>query len=564
MRQASARASARLASRMFGVAGAAALAFLTACSLQGAKAQIDTPAALGRPPENIVFILLDDLRYDAMGFLTPGLETPNIDFLAKNGVYFPNAVVTTSLCSPSRATILTGMTTANHRVVDNNESSEDGLIFFPKYLQDAGYQTAFIGKWHMGNSTDAPRPGFNKWVSFKGQGTYFPTDGLTREQVAAGRRQMLNVDGKETPRKGYITDELTDYALDWLQKERDPRKPFFLYLSHKAVHSDAVPSEKYKDQYASLKIEWPKTAANTEENYRGKPMWVRNQRNSWHGVDFPYHTDQDFREYVRQYYRTISPVDESLGRILKYLRDAGIEKNTMIVFYSDNGFLFGDHGLIDKRNAYEPSIRVPMIVYAPGLTPAGVTNPVRVRNLDLAPTFLEIAGLRRPGQFEGKSFLDVASGRVTPEQWNAPDLIYSYYWEWTFPHTPTTFAIESGRVKYIQYHGVWDTEELYDLSTDPDEMHNLIDEPSWLQTKIEMRRKLFAGLANSKGEHLVPYTQRYSSGIVWRNEQGAEAAPFPDNWLKAPNRPDKLSGALPDSLAKLGVSEAGKGPRDGD
>lgn len=520
----------------------AVLCVAQACSSPAPPASADAPTVEHR---NIVFVLLDDLRYDAVGFLTPGLETPNIDYLARHGVYFPNAVVTTSLCSPSRATILTGMTTANHRVVDNNNSSEDGLVFFPTYLQQAGYQTGFFGKWHMGNATDAPRPGFNKWVSFKGQGTYFPTDALTPAQKASGDVQMLNVDGKEVRRTGYITDELTDYALTWLKQERDPSKPFFLYLSHKAVHSDPLPSARYADQYKDLDIKLPATMANTEANNRGKPMWVRNQRNSWHGVDFPYHSDQDLRDYVRQYYRTLSPVDESLGRILAYLREAGIDRNTLIVFYSDNGFLFGDHGLIDKRNAYEPSVRVPLLMYAPGLLPEGVTNTARVRNLDMAPTFLAVADVPAPQQFEGRSFLDTASGAVTAEAWKAPDFIYQYYWEWTFPHTPTTFAIESGRTKYIQYHGVWDIEELYDLSKDPDELNNLIDDPAWLATKVDLRSRLYAGLANDKGEHVVPFSERTSEGIVWRSKDGARAADFPPKWLKEPNRPDKLIGVFP-------------------
>lgn len=518
--------------------GLAVLLGLSACT--AAPAPPADVADLSRP--NIVFVLLDDLRFDAMGFLTPGLETPNIDYLASHGTYFPNAVVTTALCSPSRATLLTGLSTVNHGIVDNNNATEQGLVFFPSYLQRAGYQTGFFGKWHMGASTDDPRPGFDRWVSFKGQGTYYPADGIAPARAAAGEVQTLNVDGKVTPRRGYITDELTDYAIDWLKTGRDAKKPFFLYLSHKAVHSDFAPAERHRTQYTDLKIELPASSANTEENYRGKPMWVRNQRNSWHGVDFPYHTDQDLKEYIREYYRTLSSVDDSLGRIMAWLREAGIEKNTVVVFSSDNGFLFGDHGLIDKRNAYEPSVRVPLLIYAPGRVPEGATNPTRVRNLDFAPTFLDFAGVKSPEQFEGRSFLAAAEGRVTPEQWAAPDFIYSYYWEWSFPHTPTTFAIESGTTKYIQYHGIWDTEELYDLSTDPNEMTNLIDDPAWRATKVELRDKLFAGLARQGGDHVVPYTARTNEGIVWRNRDGATAAPFPDKWLKDPNRADRLSG----------------------
>ncbi|MBW8813390.1 MAG: sulfatase [Caulobacterales bacterium] len=509
-------------------------------------------------PYNIVFVLVDDLRYDAMGFLMPGLKTPNIDFLAKNGTYFPNAVVTSSLCSPSRATILTGQTTRNHHIVDNNNSSEAGLVYFPKYLQDAGYQTAFFGKWHMGADNDSPRPGFDRWVSFKGQGTYLPTDGFTDAEIAAGKRRLLNVDGQPVPQKGYITDELTDYVVDWLDHGRDPAKPFFIYLGHKAVHSEAVPAERHARQYVDLDIKMPESMANTPANNRGKPMWVLNQRNSWHGVDFFYHTDRDLKEYYREYLKTLSAVDDSLGRILADLKRQHLDKNTMVVFYSDNGFLMGEHGLIDKRNAYEPSIRVPMVVYAPGLAPAGVTNPVRFRNLDLAPTFLDVAGVKAPPQFEGKSLLPVLDGKVAPKDWPEDDFVYEYYWEWTYPQTPTTFAIEHGRIKYIQYHGVWDLEELYDLAKDPDEMHNLIDEPAYLETKVDLRKRLFRALANREGSHSVPYTGRYSEGVVWRNENGPGAADFPSRWLKAPDRPDRMNGVYPDSPEKAAADNAGE------
>ena len=514
-------------------------------------------AAAGRPalqgqapgalPRNVVFILLDDLRYDGMGFVQPEVQTPNIDRLARGGAYFPHTLVTSSLCSPSRATILTGQTTRNHRIVDNNDSSEEGLVFFPSYLQRAGYQTAFLGKWHMGQASDGPRPGFDKWVSFMGQGEYVPRPGLT-----------LNVDGQRVPQKGYITDELTDYALQWLRKERDPRRPFFLYLSHKAVHSDPLPAPRHAHRYDATAFRIPASAANTPENYRGKPMWVYNQRNTWHGVDFPYHTDVKMTEYLKGYYATLSAVDDGVGRLLDYLKDSGLEQDTMIVFTSDNGFLIGDHGLIDKRNAYEGSIRIPMVVYAPGLVPAGVTNPGRFSTLDLAPTFLDLAQVASPPQFEGHSALPLWTGRVAAGDWKPEDFVYEYYWEWNFPMTPTTFAIERDRMKYIQYHGVYDIEELYDLARDPDEMRNLIDDPSQLQTKIALRKALFERLADARGRRAVPFTGRSSRGVVRRSRGASGAAPFPDAWLVEPNRPDRFDDLFPDSEAKRQAEREGR------
>jgi arylsulfatase A-like enzyme len=250
-------------------------------------------------------------------------------------------------------------------------------------------------------------------------------------------------------------------------------------------------------------------------------------------------------------------VDESLGRILRYLREREIENDTLIVFYSDNGFLFGDHGLFDKRNAYEPSVRVPMIACAPGLLPKGVVNPVRVRNLDLAPTFLDVAHVPAPTQFEGRSILPIASGQAAADTWNE-DFIYEYYWEWSFPHTPTTFAIQRGSLKYIQYHGVWDIEELYDLAKDPDEMQNLIDDPAYLPARIELRHRLYAALTNREGRHVVPFAERFSSGAVYRNKNGPAAAPFPPQWLRAPNEPDRVSGLIADSPEKMAAERAGR------
>ena len=406
----------------------------------------EAPAtALPHNRPNVIFVLVDDLRFDGLGFLQPQLRTPNLDRMAREGMYFPNTVVTSSLCSPSRATILTGQTARNHLVVDNNHSSEQGLTFFPQYLQEAGYQTGFFGKWHMGDDTDAPRAGFDRWVSFRGQGTYWPT--TPPSTVVA----QLNIDGQHVPQRGYITDELTDYALDWLSNGRNQSRPFFLYLSHKAVHSDPLPAPQYAHQYDGVDFPLPASAANTPENYEGKPRWVYEQRNTWHGIDFFYNSDVRMSDYLRYYYGALSSVDDSMGRIFAYLQEHGLSENTIVVFTSDNGYLIGEHGLIDKRNAYQASVRVPFLVWGPGLIPAGQVNQARLRNLDFAPTFLELAGAPIPRQFEGSSAAGLWTGRMSPAQWQPGDFIYEYYWEYNFPHTPTTFAITRGDMKYIQY-----------------------------------------------------------------------------------------------------------------
>lgn len=507
---------------------------------------------------NIIFVLVDDLRYDGMGFLQPAIHTPNIDRMAREGTYFPNTLVTSSLCSPSRATILTGMTARNHGVVDNNDSSEAGLTFFPKYLQQAGYQTAFFGKWHMGNDTDAPRPGFDKWVSFRGQGAYYPTTGVPDSARAAGKTNMLNVDGVEVPQKGYITDELTDYAMNWLEKERDPKKPFMLYLSHKAVHSDPLPPPRHAHQYDNYTFPLPASSANTPENYAGKPRWVYEQRNTWHGIDFFYNSDMPMGEYLRYYYATLSGVDDSLGRIFAYLRKNHLEKDTLVVFTSDNGYQIGEHGLIDKRNAYQASVRVPLLVWEPGTVPAGVVNQGQVRNLDFAPTFLDLAGAPRPRQFEGQSAWGLINGSVPQAVWKPQDFVYEYYWEYNFPMTPGTFAITRNNIKYIQYYGVYDTDELYDLTKDPDEMHNLVDDPSYLERKITLRKALYQQLADRNGRHVIPYGMRQSIGSVRRNVSGTGAAPFPDKWLVKPDMPDRFDDIMPDSPAKQKAHESGQ------
>ncbi len=441
-------------------------------------------------PRNVIFILSDDHRYDFMGFMNRVgfLKTPAMDRMAKNGVHMCNAFVTTSLCSPSRASILTGQYMHTHRVVDNQRPVPEGTVFFPKYLQKAGYETAFIGKWHMGHEHDAPRPGFDHWVSFRGQGRYF--------------NPVLNINGERKQFEGYNGDVITDLALKWLNRKRD--KPFFLYLSYKAVHYPFLPPKRHHGRYDSEKIPYPDTMADTEENYRSQPRWVRERRYSIHGIDhmetgaFDHDPVPSFDDFYHRYCEAVHGLDENIGRVLDYVDGAEIADSTAVIYMGDNGFELGEHGFYDKRDAFEESMRVPMLVYAPGLAQAGTTVDTMVLNIDIAPTILSIAGVTPPEQagMEGRSFLPFVTGRDIP--WRT-HFVYEYYWEWNFPATPTTFAIRTDRYKYIFYHGIWDINGFYDLATDPHERHNLITVPGYREKIETLRTKLFDELEAAGG-----------------------------------------------------------------
>ncbi len=445
-------------------------------------------------PRNVILILSDDHRYDFMGFMEQApafLETPNLDRMAAGGAHLRNAFVTTSLCSPSRASIFTGQYAHRHQIVDNTSPVPEGTVFFPQYLQQAGYATAYVGKWHMGETDDAPQPGFDHWVSFRGQGVYLDP--------------LLNINGERRQFDGYTTDVLTAQALDWLGTRRGQDEPFFLVLSHKAVHAEFVPAPRHAGRYADIDIPYPASMANTESSYRGKPDWVRAQRQSWHGVDYMYHGAMAFDGFYRAYAETLLAMDEGVGRVLDWLERTGLDASTLVLYMGDNGFLLGEHGLIDKRNAYEESIRVPMLAWAPGLIAPGTVIDALVRNIDVAPTVLAAFGVPGGHPMDGTSFLGLLTGaRTAPpvaagELPGEPALLYEYYWEHAFPHTPTTFALRGPRFKYIYYHGVWDVQELYDLENDPREQHNLIDVPAYQQHVTAMREALFERLAQTGG-----------------------------------------------------------------
>jgi N-acetylglucosamine-6-sulfatase len=461
----------------------------------------------GAKPLNVIFILTDDHRYDFMGFTgkVPWLQTPNMDKLANEGAWIKNATVTTALCSPSRASILSGQYAHTHKVIDNFSPLPKNLVFFPEYLQQAGYNTAFFGKWHMGDVGDQPQKGFNHWESFKGQGIYF--------------NPLLNINGKHVQYKDstYITDLLADHATEWI-KQQNNSKPFFLYLSHKGVHDEFMPAPRHKGLYRDKPITYPSTInltatnktigdlehsptadmvkGDTNYNTTDIPAWVRTQRNSWHGVDFMYNGRVNFDEFYRRYCETLLSVDESIGKVIATLREKGLDQNTVIIYMGDNGFLMGEHGLIDKRNMYEESQKVPMLVYAPSQIKPGQVLEQVIQNIDVAPTILQMAGLKTPAQMQGKSFLPLLKGKQVAWRDKA---FYEYYWEFLYPQTPTTFGVRSGRYKFIFYPGIWDVSEFFDLQTDPEEKKNLYRVPAYQPLIKQLRSELWDWLEQTGG-----------------------------------------------------------------
>ncbi len=457
----------------------------------------------GAGTPNIIYILSDDHRYDFMSFMGKPefLKTPNLDRMAKEGAHLQNAFVTTSLCSPSRASILTGMYSHRHGVVDNDSPVPASNIFFPQYLQQTGYETAFMGKWHMGNESDEPRKGFDKWISFKGQGVYYDP--------------LMNEDGEHVQRKGYITDILTEYAVNYInEKSRSSdteRKPFFLYLSHKAVHAMFEPAERHKGKFDNVKIDYPDTMADTKENYDDKPRWVKAQRYGWHGVEYMYHGQMEFDEFYKKYCETILALDEGIGGVLDALKETGLDKNTIVFYMSDNGFSLGEHGLIDKRQMYEESMRVPLLAYAPGLISPSTRIPDLIQNIDIAPTILELAGIKTPDDMDGRSFLPQLKGEES--DWR-DRVFYEYFWERPFPHTPTVFGVRTNKYKYMTFHGIWDIDELYDIENDPEEKHNLIKNPKHQELIKDLNRRVYAWLEATNGMQIPLHED-----IFWRADK---------------------------------------------
>ncbi|MDH7482754.1 MAG: sulfatase [Armatimonadota bacterium] len=417
---------------------------------------------------NFVFILTDDQRYDAMSCAGhPFLFTPNIDRLAKEGARFRNAFVTIALCSPSRGCFLTGRYAHSHGVINNGTPFSDEIPTMPQALQKVGYDTAFIGKWHM-DGQEGPRPGFNHWISFKGQGVYYnPT---------------LNINGETKKVDGYMTDILTEFAVDWLSKTNE--NPFCLYLCHKAVHGPFQPAVRHSKLYENVRITKPPSM---NETFEGKPEWVKLGMEPGHDSKGALKSDEGYELFIRDYNRTIMAVDDSVGRILETLEAINKLDDTVIVFASDNGYFQGEHGRLDKRAMYEESIRIPFLMRYPKLIKPGTLVDEMVLNIDLAPTFLDLAGVPMLPGNQGLSIVPLLKGRKS--NWRS-DWLYEYFQEKGFPRTPTMVGVRTDCWKYIEYPEINDKPELYNLKDDPQELRNLVDDPKYKHILAEMKSRL--------------------------------------------------------------------------
>jgi len=445
-------------------------------------------APANRPQQrrpNIIFILIDDLRWDDLGISGhPFVRTPNIDRIGREGAQFRNAFMTTPLCSPSRASFLTGQYPHTHGITDNVDRSAAShkLITFPLLLQQSGYETAFIGKWHMGND-DSRRPGFDRWVSFKGQGSYVNPE--------------INEDGKDVNPGGYITDLLTGYATEFIKRRHS--KPPLVYLAHKAIHPEVmqhddgsvnladaerfIPAERHRRLFIGKKIPRRPSAMLAPV---GKPALQRKIG------DLPPlgASTATPDESVLGRLRSLMAIEEGVGKIIKALKETNQLDNTVIVLTSDNGYFYGEHGLsVERRLAYEESIRMPLLIRYPTAVKAGTVRDEFALNIDLAPTLLEWAGVSVPGRIEGHSLVPLLKASRT--EWRKSFLI-EYYSDRVFPRIRDMGykAVRNERWKYIHYFELEGMDELYDLKADPYEMTNIINQPDAVKIVEELKREM--------------------------------------------------------------------------
>ncbi|MCB9904388.1 MAG: sulfatase [Planctomycetes bacterium] len=494
---------------------------LTACA-SAAPATKPAPADAASKRPNILFIFSDDHSTAAISAYGSRINrTPNIDRLAREGMVFDRMLVTNSICAPSRAVILTGKHSAANGVRDNGDLFDGGQENVAKLLQRAGYATAMIGKWHL--KTDPT--GFDHWEVLPGQGQYYRPDFVTAEG--------------EHRREGYVTDVTTDLAIEWLDSGRDEDKPFFLMCQHKAPHRSWLPGPDHLNDYDGVTIPEPATlfddyatrtdAARMQEMEIDRHMWTyydlqvppldpdakldgpdqwaagsldrmtAEQRAAFDaafadenaafreaGLEGRELVSWKYQRYIKNYLRCVAGVDDSVGRLLDYLDANGLAENTIVIYSSDQGFFLGEHGWYDKRWMYEPSLRMPFIVRWLGVTQPGSRSAALAQNVDFAPTFLEAAGAEASPEMQGRSLAPLLRGE-TPADWR--DEAYYEYFEVGIHAVQPHRGVRTDRYKLIHVHPL-DQWELYDLETDPDELHNRYDDEELADVQADLKARL--------------------------------------------------------------------------
>ena len=444
----------------------------------------DAQKSGGQPP-NIIFVMTDDHTHGQMSITgNPLINTPNLDRLGKEGVWFKNAFCTNSLCAPARASILTGTLSNVNGILGNSESKDrierldPELPTFPQLLQQAGYQTGIVGKWHLPHD---PR-GFDYSCILPGQGLYFDPD-----MIENGERKQF---------KGYVTDIITDLALDYMGG-LDKSKPFCLVYQHKGPHRPFTPAPRHKNLYSDKDFPYPETfdddystrlIAGKAADMKFEQSIARDYGDALDGM-----TEREkklwlYQRFVKDHYRAVQSIDEGLGRVLEYLDDEGLSDNTLVIYTTDNGFYLGEYGWYDKRFMYEPSLRIPFLLRYPNEVSAGQVEERMIMNIDVAPTLLDYAGIEIPEVMQGESLKPLLNGAAT--DWR--DHVYYSYYEnsWTLknftqedlsdpsfnfftahrigPHR----GIRDDRYKLIEYYSDQEYWEFFDLETDPSELNN--------------------------------------------------------------------------------------------
>lgn len=484
----------RLMRRSFLAAGAAAGAVAV---LEKTPAAWGSPVPAGRRRPNIVFVMTDDHASHAVSAYGSRLiQTPHIDRIAREGIRFDNAFCTNSICTPSRASFLTGTYSHVNGVTTLGSRFDARQASFPQLLQQSGYQTAIFGKWHLGHGGTSDPVGFDEWEVLPGQGSYF-------------NPEFIRPEGRIV-RPGYASDVITDLSLDWLER-RDPDRPFCLLIHQKAPHRPFDPSPAHANDFEDVDIPEPSTLRDDYSDRGAAAAAARmrvgrdlNARDLKEPVPPGLTPDEElswkYRRFMEDYLRCVASVDDNVGRVLDALDREGISDNTIVVYTSDQGFFLGDHGWFDKRFMYEQSLKMPFVVRWPGTIDPGSSSDEMVLNIDVAQTFLEIAGVSVPERMQGRSLMPLLAG--APARWRSS--VYYRYWMHDDPsHSVRAhYGVRTRRYKLIYYYNQglgqpgtgentyppeW---ELFDLDRDPDELHNVHDDPAYADIRRNLEREL--------------------------------------------------------------------------